>query len=45
MKADPDGIAPPETRLPPAMVGGISIVVGLFWFAVSSDDALAYGAQ
>lgn len=33
MKKDPHGIAPPETRLPPAMVGGVSIVVGLIWFA------------
>ena len=25
------GLAPPETRLPPACVGGISAVIGLFW--------------
>jgi len=33
MKKDPHGIAPPEARMPPAMVGGVSIVVGLIWFA------------
>lgn len=28
-----NGFAPPETRLPMTMVGGISMMVGLFWFA------------
>ncbi|KAK4893303.1 MFS siderochrome iron transporter 1, partial [Elasticomyces elasticus] len=28
-----DGFAPPETRLPPTMIGGICIPIGLFWFA------------
>lgn len=28
-----DGDAPPEARLPPAMVGSIALPVGLFWFA------------
>ncbi|RMZ85705.1 hypothetical protein DV737_g452, partial [Chaetothyriales sp. CBS 132003] len=27
------GIAPPEARLPPAMVGAIAVPVGMFWFA------------
>lgn len=27
------GIAPPEARLPGAMIGGIAIPIGLFWFA------------
>lgn len=31
--ADPSGFAPPEARLPPAMIGGIAIPIGLFWFA------------
>jgi len=39
MKADPSGIAPPEARLPLAMVGGVSVVIGLFWFAVSTLPA------
>lgn len=28
-----DGDAPPEARLPPAMVGSIAIPIGMFWFA------------
>ncbi|KAE8150969.1 major facilitator superfamily domain-containing protein [Aspergillus avenaceus] len=28
-----NGFAPPEARLPPTMVGGIAIPIGLFWFA------------
>lgn len=27
------GMAPPEARLPPALVGGVMLPVGLFWFA------------
>ncbi|KAM0723234.1 hypothetical protein Q7P37_001434 [Cladosporium fusiforme] len=27
------GFAPPESRLPPTMLGGIAVPVGLFWFA------------
>lgn len=27
------GFAPPESRLPPTMVGGICLPIGLFWFA------------
>jgi len=27
------GIAPPEARLPTAMIGGIALPIGLFWFA------------
>lgn len=30
------GFAPPEARLPPACVGGIAAVVGLFWYATFS---------
>jgi len=45
MKADPNGIAPPESRLPPAMLGGVCIVVGLFWFAVSAHELLSYAFQ
>jgi hypothetical protein len=29
MEADEHGIAPPEARMPPAMIGGVSIVIGL----------------
>lgn len=27
------GVAPPETRLPPALLGAVLLPVGLFWFA------------
>lgn len=28
-----DGLAPPEARLPPAMIGAILLPIGMFWFA------------
>ncbi|KAK1835079.1 putative transporter mfs2 [Podospora conica] len=31
--ASPGGRAPPEARLPPAIIGSILLPVGLFWFA------------
>ncbi|KAK5990200.1 MFS-type efflux pump MFS2 [Cladobotryum mycophilum] len=31
--ASPTGMAPPEARLPPAIIGSVLIPVGLFWFA------------
>ncbi|KAI9731935.1 MAG: hypothetical protein M1834_004386 [Cirrosporium novae-zelandiae] len=31
--ASPNGMAPPEARLPPTIVGSIAIPVGMFWFA------------
>jgi len=27
------GIAPPEARLPPGMIGAVAIPIGMFWFA------------
>ncbi|ROW15670.1 hypothetical protein VPNG_02144 [Cytospora leucostoma] len=33
MKASPTGFAPPEARLPPAMLGSVCMPIGLFWFA------------
>lgn len=32
-KASPGGNAPPEARLPPAIVGSLLLPIGLFWFA------------
>lgn len=32
-----NGRAPPEARLPPAMLGSVCLPVGLFWFAWSND--------
>ncbi|KAI5293401.1 hypothetical protein KEM52_005564 [Ascosphaera acerosa] len=28
-----NGFAPPEARLPPCLIGGIALPIGLFWFA------------
>jgi MFS family permease len=28
-----NGFAPPETRLPPSMIGSVALPIGLFWFA------------
>lgn len=32
-EATPGGMAPPEARLPPAIIGSVLLPVGLFWFA------------
>ncbi|WYZ43261.1 hypothetical protein EsH8_VI_000960 [Colletotrichum jinshuiense] len=34
------GFAPPETRLPPAMVGGVALPIGLFWFAWTNNPSV-----
>jgi Major Facilitator Superfamily len=36
------GFAPPEERLPPAMLGGIAIPIGLFWFAWTNSNSLPW---
>ncbi|GFR46863.1 hypothetical protein Agub_g8504 [Astrephomene gubernaculifera] len=33
------GHAPAEARLPPAIVGGVAIVLGLFWFAFTNSPS------
>jgi multidrug resistance protein len=33
MEENNDGEAPPEARLPPAMIGAVAIPIGMFWFA------------
>lgn len=33
------GRAPPEARLPPAMFGGVLLVIGLAWFAASDGPS------
>lgn len=40
-----DGFAPPEARLPGCMIGGISLTVGLFWFAWTNSPSLPYMAS
>lgn len=39
------GFAPPETRLPPALVGGVACVIGLFWFAWTDSPNIQYMAS
>ncbi|PNY24112.1 MFS-type transporter [Tolypocladium capitatum] len=36
--AESGGNAPPEARLPPALIGSILLPVGLFWFAWTNGD-------
>ena len=35
-----DGFAPPESRLPTCMVGGVSLTIGLFWFAWTNSPSI-----
>lgn len=35
-----DGEAPPEARLPPAIVGSVALPIGLFWFAWSNSPSI-----
>ncbi|KAM7207356.1 Major facilitator superfamily domain containing protein [Naviculisporaceae sp. PSN 640] len=39
-QASPNGAAPPEARLPPALVGSILLPVGLFWFAWTNSESI-----
>lgn len=39
------GMAPPEARLPAAIVGGIALPVGLFWFAWTNYPTLPWEAS
>ncbi|KAF1954880.1 MFS general substrate transporter [Byssothecium circinans] len=34
------GAAPPEARLPPAMLGAAALPIGLFWFAWTNDPSV-----
>ncbi|KAH6610383.1 MFS multidrug transporter [Trichoderma cornu-damae] len=36
----PDGVAPPEARLPPAILGSVLIPIGLFWFAWTNGPSV-----
>ncbi|PNS19847.1 hypothetical protein CAC42_7814 [Sphaceloma murrayae] len=40
-----NGFAPPEARLPPAIIGAVSIVIGLFWFAWTNSPSVHYMAS
>lgn len=39
-----NGAAPPEVRLPPAICGGIGIIVGLAWFAATNSPSVHWAA-
>lgn len=39
------GIAPPEARLPPTMVGSIALPIGLFWFAWTNSPSIHWLAS
>jgi MFS family permease len=39
------GHAPPEARLPPAMLGGVLLPIGLFWFAWTNSPDLPWAAS
>ncbi|POS78918.1 major facilitator superfamily transporter [Diaporthe helianthi] len=45
VQARNNGVAPPETRLPPAMVGGIAIPIGLFWFAWTNQTSVHWAVS
>jgi hypothetical protein len=40
IEASDSGIAPPEARLPPAIVGSVVMPVGLFWFAWTNSPSI-----
>ncbi|EPS38601.1 hypothetical protein H072_7625 [Dactylellina haptotyla CBS 200.50] len=40
-----NGFAPPEQRLPPALVGSVCIPIGLFWFAWSNGPNVHWFAS
>ncbi|KAF3220416.1 hypothetical protein TWF106_006742 [Orbilia oligospora] len=40
-----EGLAPPEQRLPPALVGCVCIPIGLFWFAWSNSPDVHWFAS
>ncbi|KAG9854915.1 MFS general substrate transporter, partial [Aureobasidium melanogenum] len=40
-----DGFAPPEARLPPCILGGILLPVGLFWFAWTNSPSIQFMAS
>ncbi|KAG9874635.1 MFS general substrate transporter, partial [Aureobasidium melanogenum] len=40
-----EGFAPPEARLPPCILGGILLPVGLFWFAWTNSPSIQFMAS
>jgi multidrug resistance protein len=44
-KKSKGGHAPPEARLPPAMVGSILLPIGLFWFAWTNSPSIHWSVS
>ncbi|OJD35687.1 mfs multidrug transporter [Diplodia corticola] len=40
MQNSPSGFAPPEARLPPALLGSVAMPIGLFWFAWTNSPSV-----
>lgn len=40
-----NGYAPPEARLPPAMIGSVALPIGLFWFAWTNYPSIHWMAS
>ena len=36
------GFAPPESRLPPVIIGGALIVIGLAWFSATASPSIQW---
>lgn len=45
LEEEHDGFAPPEARLPPAMIGSIALPIGLFWFAWTNYNSIHWMAS
>lgn len=45
IKNSPNGVATPEDRLPAAMVGGLVLPIGLFWFSWTNSPDLPWPAS
>lgn len=45
IKNSPTGFAAPEDRLPPLIIGGIALPIGLFWFAWTNHPHLPWAAS
>ncbi|KAJ4319829.1 MFS siderochrome iron transporter 1 [Neodidymelliopsis sp. IMI 364377] len=40
IKDSPSGVAAPEARLPPAIIGSVAMPIGLFWFAWTNSPSI-----
>ncbi|KAH7022264.1 major facilitator superfamily domain-containing protein [Ilyonectria destructans] len=45
VEAKSNGKAPPEARLPPALIGSIFIPVGIFWFAWTNSKSIHWSVS